>query len=128
MPILNPKKNESLSGSTTRSTSDGNGTQEITTNFLPTRVVFSAVADNDSGVWSKGEDDGDAANCIKGNITLITLVSVVNNSNTNSIHVENVSGNGYTGKITELTETGFTITWVKVGNGLNLTLNYIAVS
>lgn len=125
-----------FSGTITRAASTVSGSQSITgLGGKPIILIFDAIADSNSGIHSKGWDDGNISTCMFCNVVtgLVNLLGGTSNftnatlNQTKSIDVEDNSSNGHTANVSSLDNDGFTLNWTKLGNGLATTVKYIAI-
>lgn len=90
------------------------GLQQISTGFQPVVVEIAAVADDDAKVNSVGKSTGFVQYTMaNGSLDLTKTISVIS------------AGNGWTGTVM-MEPNGFSIDWTKVGQGLAVTLKYVA--
>jgi hypothetical protein len=117
------------SGTLTRASSASSGTQSVTVNSPFGVVFFASINDADATVLSDGFDTGTFATSTRSNsVTLLaTLLSTNNKSNADSIYVATALGAGWRANITAISNTAFTLTWTKIGAGLNVTIKYIVI-
>lgn len=105
------------SGTITRSSAASSGTQNVTTGFEPSMIIFSAVDDGDDSVGSSGTYDGMSS----------TVISAATVRQTESVWVESMEGDGWKAHVSATSTTGFTLDWTKVGAGKNVTVKYTAM-
>lgn len=125
-------------GTITRSTSDASGTQDVTTPFQPTLVIFSAIdttaGGGSSGISCDGMDASGFVQCTRTeqqNVLLNLLgalagVSLTTKDHSNSIYILS-GGTGWNASISARTSTKFTLSWTKIGAGRNISVKYIAI-
>lgn len=104
----------------TRAASAGSGVQTITTANPAKLVFFHANNSDNPDIFSEGKDDGSIAN------SALFDNSAVIPSQSNSINVVD-GGDGYTAKITAITANSYDVTWVKLGAGANVTVQWHAM-
>lgn len=116
------------SGKFSRLESEGEETQTITTIKKPKLVFFTVNANIDENTirGSKGIDDGVNASCITSSLN---NTSIVASDTENSINISD-GINGYIAKITNITDTGFELTWtVPLGGiGFNIDISWYAIT
>lgn len=117
------------SGTITRASSASSGTQVVTINSPMNVISFSGINDADATVLSDGWDNGIIAVCTRSNsiTVIVSLVSTNTKSHADSIYVVNAAGNGWRANVTAITATTFTLTWTKIGSGLNITVKFAAI-
>lgn len=117
------------SGSFTRATSS-TGTQVITTGFAITGVRFVCNDNANATNSSDGVDNGSTiqACTYSSGLTVLGLgVTASTATLTQSIFVQNsLATVGWSASITSANSTTFTLTWAKIGAGLNVTCKYLA--
>ena len=111
-------------GSFARQATVGGGTQVVGIGFTPKAFVFNtAVLNTGTGYQSSGVDDGSNHNC-----SYVQNSAAWAQSTTYSIYCYNNSTATYTGYVSAVTSTSFTITWTATGAQVtaNVTVGYIA--
>lgn len=119
-----------FSGTITRAAATASGSQSITgLGGKPIVVMFSAISDSDTAVFSDGKDDGTIAECTLGNSLslLATQLTKMDKSHTKSIYIQTNGGDGHNANISSMDVDGFTLNWTKISNGQAITVKYVAI-
>ena len=104
------------SGTLTRSTSDNTAVQNVTgLNFRPSMVYLIASDDAVAGNFSNGWTTGIVHSC-----TTALAADL-----TKCVSVKGIA-DGWTA-VVGMSDDGFTAVWTKVGQGLNVTVSYLAI-
>lgn len=116
-------------GTITRAAATASGTQVITTTFLPSFILFSAIDDLDNLTLSDGWDDGtNAVSTRSYDLTVaLSVVSANTKSHTQSIYILGILGNGHSANVSAKSSTSFTLNWTKIASGRAVTVKYLAV-
>ena len=115
-----PPASRVQSSTLTRATTNGSATQQVTNVGFQARYLFiECVNDADAGTFSDGWSDTTINTCSK------FVAGVPTKDLTKAINVQ-LNGNGWTATVLGNPQ-GFDIIWAKVGEGLNVTLKYLAI-
>lgn len=108
------------SGTVTRLASDNIAVQNVANLGFSARIVYLlAVSDDDAKTFSNGWGDGIANVCTR------AVVGVMDADVTKAANVQAI-GNGWTARVLGNPQ-GFDLDWTKVGQGLNVTVSYLAI-
>lgn len=114
----------------TRATTDVSGTQVVTGlggKFNSLMIMGSNNANVQDNCVGWMDRNLQACNYGSAVTLLLTLVSTQSVDLTKILVIQTSTGNGWSGLITSMDVDGFTITWTKIGAGLNITCNFTAI-